>query len=90
MSGKHHGPIPGMRLFESLGGVKMIETKAILTCPYCKTTYTLEMPTSFCQIMFSCKYCGENLTPREGECCVFCSYADKKCPPKQNGAVCRT
>ncbi|MGI8731262.1 MAG: GDCCVxC domain-containing (seleno)protein, partial [Solirubrobacteraceae bacterium] len=27
--------------------------------------------------------CGERLRPRGGDCCVFCSFGDMPCPPKQ-------
>jgi hypothetical protein len=25
------------------------------------------------------------LRPKPGDCCVFCSYGDMKCPPMQGG-----
>jgi hypothetical protein len=25
------------------------------------------------------------LRPKTGDCCVFCSYGDMKCPPMQSG-----
>ena len=61
----------------------MVETEATITCLYCGSKYELKMPTNFCQIMFTCPNCKKTLTPKEGDCCVFCSYADKKCPPIQ-------
>ncbi len=27
------------------------------------------------------------LVPKKGDCCVFCSYADTKCPPRQMEAT---
>jgi Zn ribbon nucleic-acid-binding protein len=60
-----------------------VEIIATLTCPHCEAAYELEMPTEYCQILLICPKCGEKITPKEGDCCVFCSYADKKCPPKQ-------
>jgi hypothetical protein len=62
---------------------KAVETKAMMTCPHCGASYEVEMPTEFCQILMLCPKCGEKITPLEGDCCIFCSYADKKCPPKQ-------
>ncbi len=35
------------------------------------------MPVS---IFFKCQKCGETLKPKKGDCCIFCSYADTKCP----------
>lgn len=61
----------------------MVETRAITTCPFCRGLYEVEMPTNYCQIVFKCPECGKAITPKEGDCCVFCSYADKKCPIKQ-------
>lgn len=65
------------------GGGSMIETIAILTCPHCKGYFKVEMPTDRCQIVLQCLRCGKNITPKEGDCCVFCSYADNKCPTEQ-------
>ena len=35
---------------------------------------------------FPCTACGHTLTPRGRDCCVFCSYADTRCPPKARNA----
>jgi hypothetical protein len=61
----------------------MVETQAVLTCPFCRKSHKVEMPTSYCQVVYVCPSCGQRLTPLPGDCCVFCSYADKKCPPIQ-------
>lgn len=60
-----------------------IQTKANLKCPFCKKEQTVKMPEAGCQYMYKCQYCGKIITARKGDCCVFCSYADTKCPPKQ-------
>lgn len=60
-----------------------MKTTAVLICPKCKTKHKEEMPTDACQFFYKCNVCGEMLKPKEGECCVFCSYADSKCPPEQ-------
>jgi hypothetical protein len=65
----------------------MIETIANITCPHCNKTYEAEMPINYCQIVFKCIECGKNITPKEGDCCVFCSYADKKCPAMQKDEI---
>ncbi len=64
-----------------------IKTKAALTCPKCREEQVVEMPTNVCQHFYKCVSCGEMLKPKEGDCCVFCSYADSKCPPKQFEAL---
>lgn len=60
-----------------------LKTIATLTCPRCHTQQTVNMPTNACQHFYKCQNCEEILKPKEGDCCVFCSYADSKCPPKQ-------
>lgn len=63
--------------------MKTIKIEAILTCPKCNKAQTVKMPTDACQYFYKCIHCGELLKPNEGDCCVFCSFADTKCPPKQ-------
>lgn len=60
-----------------------INTQANLTCPVCGTVQRVEMPTNACQHFYVCVHCKTKLKPRPGDCCVFCSYADTKCPPRQ-------
>ena len=62
---------------------------ATLTCPLCGYKKVEMMPTNACQFFYECGGCGAVLRPKPGDCCVFCSYADQKCPPKQTGA-CRS
>jgi len=62
---------------------KKIKTKATLICPKCKVRQEVTMPTNACQHFYKCTSCGEMLKPKEGDCCVFCSYANSKCPPEQ-------
>ncbi len=48
------------------------------------------MPTNACQFFYTCPGCSALLRPLPGDCCVFCSYADQVCPPKQSGdVICR-
>lgn len=58
-------------------------TKATLTCPQCGREQTADIPLDACQFFYECVNCKTVLSPREGDCCVFCSYADSKCPMKQ-------
>ncbi|MFZ3068876.1 MAG: GDCCVxC domain-containing (seleno)protein [Microgenomates group bacterium] len=60
-----------------------ITTTAVLVCPKCGKPQKVEMPTDACQFFYKCIHCGEILRPKAGDCCVFCSYADTKCPSKQ-------
>jgi len=60
--------------------------KSTITCPNCGYQSVETMPTDACQFFYDCKGCGKVLRPREGDCCVFCSYADVPCPPiQENG-----
>jgi len=62
-----------------------VKTESILTCPVCKSEQEAEMPINTCQHFYKCQNCGEMLKPKDGDYCVFCSYADTRCPSKQNG-----
>lgn len=57
--------------------------QSTLTCPHCGHTSTETMPTDACQWYYPCPGCGAMLTPKPGDCCVFCSYGDVPCPPIQ-------
>ena len=56
---------------------------ATITCPICSTQHLEQMPNDACQFFYICTGCGTRLRPKAGDCCVFCSYADVPCPPKQ-------
>ena len=61
-----------------------METIALITCPQCGFAQAEVMPTDACQIVYVCTSCGSVLRPKAGDCCVFCSYADRPCPPIQH------
>lgn len=54
-----------------------------LTCPRCAASTVQVMPTDACLYFFECPGCRALLSPKPGDCCVFCSYGDQACPPKQ-------
>jgi hypothetical protein len=60
-------------------------TVATITCPECGVSTRAEMPTDACQFFWTCPACEKVIRPLPGDCCVFCSYADQRCPPKQSG-----
>ncbi len=60
-----------------------IKIDAVLTCPKCNKKQVVKMPEDACQYFYKCTFCNELIKPKEGDCCVFCSYADSKCPSKQ-------
>ncbi|MGH8707256.1 MAG: GDCCVxC domain-containing (seleno)protein, partial [Burkholderiales bacterium] len=41
------------------------------------------MPTEACLYFWFCPSCGIRITPKKGDCCVFCSYGSVACPPMQ-------
>lgn len=61
----------------------MRELLSVITCPQCGHRETETMPTDACQFFYDCKGCGAVLRPKQGDCCVFCSYGDTPCPPVQ-------
>ena len=57
--------------------------ESVITCPHCGTRKAEVMPTDACQFFYVCTGCGTRLRPKEGDCCVFCSYGSLPCPPMQ-------
>lgn len=53
---------------------------ATLTCPHCGARESLAMPTDACLFFFECPACKVMMRPKQGYCCVFCSYGDRPCP----------
>jgi len=62
--------------------------EATITCPECGHAERETMPTDACQWFYDCKRCGAVLKPKPGDCCVYCSWADRPCPPIQAGDAC--
>jgi hypothetical protein len=67
---------------------KTITPQSTLRCPACAGVTEAQMPDDACVFFFECPHCGTMLRPRAGDCCVFCSYGDVPCPPKQRGDCC--
>ena len=64
--------------------MKPIERKSTITCPECGTLSEEEMPADSCRFFWQCNNCNTVIRPKEGDCCVFCSYGDRVCPSKQS------
>ncbi|MDH3647025.1 MAG: hypothetical protein OER80_09650 [Gammaproteobacteria bacterium] len=64
------------------------EPYSTLTCPECDHKSKNLMPTDACQYFYDCQNCGAVLKPAPGDCCVYCSYGDVKCPSIQAGDQC--
>jgi hypothetical protein len=60
-----------------------IEPVSTLTCPACGHQKAETMPEDACLYFYECEGCGARLTPKAGDCCVFCSYGSVPCPPIQ-------
>ena len=78
----------GVRTYARLRMVSEIELTSTLTCPECGHAKPETMPTDSCVFFYECEGCKKLLRPLPGDCCVFCSYGDAKCPPKTVGASC--
>ncbi|MDX8512720.1 GDCCVxC domain-containing (seleno)protein [Mesorhizobium captivum] len=61
----------------------MTELTSTITCPACGHRKTETMPADACQYFYECESCRVLLKPLAGDCCVFCSYGDHLCPPRQ-------
>ncbi|GAU80905.1 GDCCVxC domain-containing (seleno)protein [Bosea sp. BIWAKO-01] len=60
-----------------------MQLQSLITCPHCGHAAADTMPTDACQFFYECKGCGALLRPKQGDCCVFCSYGSVPCPPIQ-------
>ncbi|MES2005525.1 MAG: MerC domain-containing protein [Bacteroidota bacterium] len=65
-----------------------IEMRSTITCPDCGYSKEEIMPTNACTFFYECENCKTRLKPKQGDCCVFCSYGTVKCPPMQVGYNC--
>lgn len=60
-----------------------IQLESVICCPACGLCREERMPVDACQWYYECTGCGALLTPRKGDCCVFCSYGTVSCPLEQ-------
>jgi len=68
--------------------MKNIQLKSTITCPNCHFQKEETMPEDACSYFYECKNCKAVLKPREGDCCVFCSFGTVECPPVQKDESC--
>jgi hypothetical protein len=66
----------------------MAQLEVTLTCPACGHASLEIMPTDRCVAFHECGGCHALITPKPGDCCVFCSYADTRCPFVQDDTAC--
>ena len=62
-----------------------MQLESVIKCPECGFEKEEIMPTDSCQFFYECENCKAMLKPKQGDCCVFCSYGSVKCPPIQEG-----
>ena len=67
---------------------KTIILQSIITCPACGYLQEETMPINACQYFYECLSCNTWLKPKQGDCCVYCSYGTVKCPSIQLGKSC--
>lgn len=67
----------------------MLDLTATITCPTCHAVATETMPTDRCQYLYECRACGAIVKPKPGDCCVYCSYANRPCPIMQQSGSSR-
>lgn len=65
-----------------------VQVRSTITCPHCGFAKEETMPSDACQFFYECTNCHIVLRPKEGDCCVYCSYGTIPCPPIQLGNVC--
>jgi hypothetical protein len=70
------------KLFNLMKNKKVI-LNSIITCPNCGHKKEEIMPTDSCQFFYECENCKARLKPKQGDCCVYCSYGSVPCPPIQ-------
>ena len=66
----------------------MADLSVTLTCPSCGLAVVETMPLDRCVHFYECSFCHVVLKPKPGDCCVYCSYGDKRCPFVQEDGPC--
>ena len=66
----------------------MIKFQSTIKCPACGYEKEETMPEDSCVFFYECTNCKKIIKPKQGDCCVFCSYGTEKCPPIQAGTKC--
>ncbi|WP_072037554.1 GDCCVxC domain-containing (seleno)protein [Flavihumibacter sp. ZG627] len=66
----------------------MIQYQSVITCPFCGFSKEETMPDNACRVFYQCTHCKGIIKPKEGDCCVFCSYGSVPCPPIQKDGTC--
>lgn len=65
-----------------------VTLESVITCPVCGHQKKETMPRNACSWFYECENCHSLLKPKEGDCCVYCSYGSVPCPPIQESGSC--
>ena len=65
-----------------------MQLESTIVCPRCGHRATETMAIDACRFFYDCKGCGARIKPKEGDCCVFCSFGTVPCPPMRTGNAC--
>ncbi|MEQ8551629.1 GDCCVxC domain-containing (seleno)protein [Imperialibacter roseus] len=57
--------------------------ESTITCRECGHQKEETIPTDACQYFYEWENCHQVLKPKEGDCCVYCSYGSAPCLPVQ-------
>jgi hypothetical protein len=60
-------------------------TPSIVTCPECGHAEPLPWDVGTVRLIYRCAACGVLSRPKQGDCCVLCSYGDRSC--EAGGAI---
>ena len=66
----------------------MADLSVTMRCPVCAVVVTEWMPTDRCIVVWECTGCHATIRPKPGDCCVYCSFGDKRCPFVQDDVAC--
>ncbi|MBU8893819.1 MAG: hypothetical protein KOO66_13650 [Bacteroidales bacterium] len=67
---------------------RIYKMQSVITCPKCGYEKEETIPEDSCQFFYECENCKELLKPKNGDCCVYCSYGSVSCPSIQKTEHC--
>jgi hypothetical protein len=62
---------------------RKVEYFSLFECPECGKRGKEQMPGNASVYFHHCFRCNHIITPKPGDCCVFCSYGKTPCPWQQ-------
>lgn len=66
-----------------------LKRQSVITCPNCGHEQQETMPMDACTWSWECPQCKTDTNPKQGDCCVFCSYGTIPCPSMQHSGQTR-